>query len=395
MRGLWVDMCLRFRPGYGRRRSPHSGDCRRKDSGRSLIESEWPGCRCFNGRLLSFYNLQPEPIVASLMKNPVCSAVILACGGVEQLSVSLAAAVQQLGGEIEAIVTDGGSDSAVSVWLAQRKRELPALRIVETGGAGAAMARNAAIEAARAPLIAFIRASDWCGSPISSPGRPPTTRPIRKRRCHSAIICSSPRTAKASEAARIFAACAPAAARGRGFPARRRAAGGAIAMTWPAHTRNRQQGRARKGRRLLAVSMRRKTGTCGCALPQRRPLPAPRPSRPLASCVRQARLSRAPGSRMEKIVGPYEKWSAASVRNAAAKARARLDAVRADSPGPPDYAHPARATAASPHDRAAARLGKAAPPAFNEALYFVSGCRAASDRQAGSSLSSPEREEVL
>ncbi len=95
------------------------------------------------------------------MKNPVCSAVILACGGVEQLSVSLAAAVQQLGGEIEAIVTDGGSDSAVSVWLAQRKRELPALRIVETGGAGAAMARNAAIEAARAPLIAFIEAGDW------------------------------------------------------------------------------------------------------------------------------------------------------------------------------------------------------------------------------------------
>ena len=84
------------------------------------------------------------------MKSPVCSAVFLASGGVEQLAVSLDAAVLQLDGDIEAIAVDDGSSSAASVWLAQRKRESPALPHRRKCGGAHGQARNAAIEA-RAP----------------------------------------------------------------------------------------------------------------------------------------------------------------------------------------------------------------------------------------------------
>ncbi len=67
----------------------------------------------------------------------------------------------QLAAGIEVLVLDGGSSRGVSVWLAEREKEWPALRAVKTAGAAPASALNTAIEAARASLIAFLDPACW------------------------------------------------------------------------------------------------------------------------------------------------------------------------------------------------------------------------------------------
>lgn len=67
----------------------------------------------------------------------------------------------QRGGCFEVIVLDDGSTDGTGAWLEERRRRWPALRAIETGGIGPGKARNAGIDAARAPLVAFLDADDW------------------------------------------------------------------------------------------------------------------------------------------------------------------------------------------------------------------------------------------
>ena len=312
------------------------------------------------------------------MKNPVCSAVILACGSVEQLSVSLAAAIQQIGGEIEAIAIDGGSSRAVSVWLAQRKREIPSLRVVETGGAGAAEARNAAIEAARAPLIAFIEAGDWWW-----PGKIAAQAAYHEAHPETALSFTDYLlvTADGESLGSCFEYWQPALRQ-------RRKAGyfrldGALPALIATNLAGTSTVTASKAALEKAGGFRSLDAAEDWDLWLRLAAEAPVACSKAvtATCLMRspsAAQQRARVTAMEEIVSPYEESSAASVRNAAAKARARLDAVRAELARPAGLCAPrsryrpqALMTAPPP------RLGKAAPASFlHEALYFVSGCGA-------------------
>ncbi len=175
---------------------------------------------------------------------------------------------------------------------------------------------------------------------------------------------------------RILAACAPAAAQGRLFPARRRAAGADRDEPCRHIHRNRQQGRARKGRRLPQ-------SRCGGRLG---PLAAP--CRRGARCLLQGRHGHLPpafakpgsaartGCRHGKDRGPIRKvvrrlcpqcrsQSARAAGRGARRTRPARRTMRTRS----RYRPQALMTAPPP------RLGKAAPASFlHEALYFVSGC---------------------
>lgn len=95
------------------------------------------------------------------MRSAICSVVVFASSRLEPLAVAIASARTQLAAGIEVLVLDGGSSRGVSAWLAERSKQWPALRAVEIAGAAPASARNAAIEAARAPLIAFLDPACW------------------------------------------------------------------------------------------------------------------------------------------------------------------------------------------------------------------------------------------
>jgi glycosyltransferase involved in cell wall biosynthesis len=95
------------------------------------------------------------------MEVPVCSVVIPAHNCLQYLPTALSSAAAQRGVEFEVIVVDDGSTDGTDAWLEERCRQWPALRALETGGIGPGKARNAGIEAARAPLIAFLDADDW------------------------------------------------------------------------------------------------------------------------------------------------------------------------------------------------------------------------------------------
>ena len=313
----------------------------------------------------------------SLMKSPVCSAVFLASGGVEQLAVSLDAAVLQLDGDIEAIAVDDGSSSAASVWLAQRKRELPALRIVEIEGAGAAQARNAAIEAARAPLIAFIESRRLV---VAGQDRRAGRLP-RGPSGDCVVVHRLPARhrgrRKPRKLLRILAARAPSAAQGRLFPARRRAASADRDEPGRHIHRGRHQGRAGKsgGFRSLdaaedwdlwlrlageAPAACSKAVTATCLL--RRPSPAQQRARVAA---------------MEEIVSPYEEFvrglgSQCGSQSAGAAGRgARAELARPAGLCAPRSRYRPQAFMTAPP----AQPGKRTPASFlNEALYFVGPC---------------------
>ena len=95
------------------------------------------------------------------MRSAVCSVIVAADNRLEHLAVAVASARVQLAQGVELIALDDGSSPGVHAWLAARAKERPGLRIVETGGLSPPRARNAAIEAARAPLIAFLDPSCW------------------------------------------------------------------------------------------------------------------------------------------------------------------------------------------------------------------------------------------
>jgi hypothetical protein len=95
------------------------------------------------------------------MQSPICSVIIPARNSLEYLPIALSSAAAQTTGGHEIIVADDGSDDGTDAWLSKRRKEWSFLRVIQTGGVGSSKARNAAIEAARAPLIAFLDPGDW------------------------------------------------------------------------------------------------------------------------------------------------------------------------------------------------------------------------------------------
>lgn len=74
----------------------------------------------------------------------------------------LPAAVSSVGDrtDIEIIVVDDGSSDGSDAWLAAAARDDHRIRALSGGGRGPSAARNLAIEAAQAPLVAFLDADD-------------------------------------------------------------------------------------------------------------------------------------------------------------------------------------------------------------------------------------------
>ncbi len=95
------------------------------------------------------------------MRSPLRSVIIAASSRLEQLAVALASVRMRLAAGVEVIVLGDGSNARVSAWLAGHGKGWPALRVIETGGRTPPRACNAAIEAARAPVIAFLDPACW------------------------------------------------------------------------------------------------------------------------------------------------------------------------------------------------------------------------------------------
>lgn len=96
---------------------------------------------------------------------PRCSVVVPTRNSLQHLKNALLSVRQQKVREIEIIVVDDGSTDGTTEWLRARSLDWPQLRIVAGDGRGPADARNRAIAAARAPLVAFLDADDlwWKG----------------------------------------------------------------------------------------------------------------------------------------------------------------------------------------------------------------------------------------
>ncbi|MBL8670574.1 MAG: glycosyltransferase [Alphaproteobacteria bacterium] len=71
--------------------------------------------------------------------------------------------------DLEIVIVDDGSTDGTGDWLLERAAADPRIRHLAMGGVGPAAARNAAIAAARAPLVAFLDADDiWLPGKLSA-----------------------------------------------------------------------------------------------------------------------------------------------------------------------------------------------------------------------------------
>jgi len=94
------------------------------------------------------------------MQQPICSVVMPTRDCLAYLPAALGSVALQGRQDIEVIIADDGSTDGTRDWLETRRRDLPPLRVIETGGLGPASARNTAIAASEAPFIAFLDADD-------------------------------------------------------------------------------------------------------------------------------------------------------------------------------------------------------------------------------------------
>ncbi len=308
------------------------------------------------------------------MRNLVCSVIIPARNCIEDLPVALASVEMQRARDIEAIVIDDGSSGGTSARLAKRSSDWPALRVTGTERSGGAAARNAGIEAARAPLIAFLDAGNWwwpeklleqtdyhAAHPdiafsftdylsVSADGESLGTcfehwqPPLRRRpktgyfRLPDALQFLLAMNLAGTSTVVASKAALEKAGGFRDF---------ASAEDWDLWLRLAAEAHAACSTSVTATSVMR-------------------PSAPSSQELRLAAMG--------EIISPYENSRASSTRHAAAKARARLDTVRAELRRQAGrQALTMRGGTRAPMAPPTARLGReSAVSQLNEALYFVS-----------------------
>jgi glycosyltransferase involved in cell wall biosynthesis len=95
------------------------------------------------------------------MPSPVCSVIILAHNCLDYLPEALSSVAMQRCRGLETIVVDDGSCDGTAAWLRKIADDWSGLRIVETDSIGPAKARNAGLELANSPAVAFLDAGDW------------------------------------------------------------------------------------------------------------------------------------------------------------------------------------------------------------------------------------------
>ncbi|CAK0766182.1 hypothetical protein CCP2SC5_30010 [Azospirillaceae bacterium] len=103
---------------------------------------------------------KPNVATAVEASTAVLTVVISTRNSVRALPEAIDSVVAQGVVNLEIIVTDDGSTDGTRAWLRRRQETLPGLRVLTGDGDGPNMARNRAIIAARAPLIAFLDAHD-------------------------------------------------------------------------------------------------------------------------------------------------------------------------------------------------------------------------------------------
>ncbi|MEE1675855.1 glycosyltransferase family 2 protein [Agarivorans aestuarii] len=91
---------------------------------------------------------------------PVCSVVIPTYNCLGYLKQALKSVEQQNVDALEIIVVDDYSSDGTWQWLQAKQEQMPNLRSIKLTGKGPAVARNIAIQQAKAPLIAFLDADD-------------------------------------------------------------------------------------------------------------------------------------------------------------------------------------------------------------------------------------------
>lgn len=94
------------------------------------------------------------------MTKPVCSIVIPARNCLSYLPTTLATVDLQGRDDLEVILADDGSSDGTAEWARNRAATRFSLQVLETGGIGPSLARNAGVDAARGGLIAFLDADD-------------------------------------------------------------------------------------------------------------------------------------------------------------------------------------------------------------------------------------------
>jgi len=310
------------------------------------------------------------------MKNLLCSVIVPTHNCLGYLPTALSSVAAQRAGNIEIIVLDDASTDGTGAWLEERKREWPALRVIETGGVGPGKARNAGIEAARAPLIAFLDADDWWwpGKLLSQivyhHGHPETAFSFSD---YLHISPEGENRGSCFEYWRPRLGRRPSKSYFRINDALSVILATNLVGTSTVMARKEALERAGGFGHLpsaedWALWLRLATGApvaCTTAIA------ASYLMRPESiTSNRQARIDS-----MSEIVTPYEKHSSATVRQAAAKARGRIDVARAELA----RLSGRHSSAALYHSRAflalpSARLGKETTASvLNAALHFVSG----------------------
>jgi glycosyltransferase involved in cell wall biosynthesis len=97
---------------------------------------------------------------AGHMQRPSCSIIIPTRNCLNYLPTTLATIELQGLADLEIIIADDGSSDGTAAWLAGRQFGALRLLRLDTGGVGPAAARNRAIAAASADLLAFLDADD-------------------------------------------------------------------------------------------------------------------------------------------------------------------------------------------------------------------------------------------
>ncbi|WP_432463411.1 MULTISPECIES: glycosyltransferase family 2 protein [unclassified Agarivorans] len=92
---------------------------------------------------------------------PICSVIIPSYNCLTYLKQALISVQLQAIADLEIIVVDDNSNDGTWQWLQSQQATLSNLVCIKQQGNGPAHARNVAIDAAKAPLIAFLDADDW------------------------------------------------------------------------------------------------------------------------------------------------------------------------------------------------------------------------------------------